>query len=118
LKAGTDKTEMNGMESYLNNVKESDIIHNRFTDVQIAIIKKMDEKFKVLGNFYQKHFDKMNKSERVRFGNWFHKILEIYSIFVNKHITNDDFLMFRIDWIMKTEPIALIDVSRRSKFMK
>lgn len=106
------------IDAKLHAVDQKTIEMARFSDIQLALIKVMDERYKVFAEFYKKHYDTMNGEERSHFGNWFFKILDIYSIFVNKYITNDDFLLFRIDEYTKTEPIELIGKLRRSKFSR
>ena len=104
------------IDAKLASIDQKTIDGAAFSNIQLALIKVMDDRYKVFAEFYKKYYDKMNGDERSNFGNWFFKILDIYSIFVNKYITNDDFLLFRIDEYTKTEPIELIGKLRRSRF--
>lgn len=42
----------------MENINDTDISKYRLTDQQVAIVKKLDNRFKIIGEFYEKNFNR------------------------------------------------------------
>lgn len=96
----------------LGEIDQKTIDRVKFTDMQLAIIKVIDDRYRVMSKHYKENFEKMSDKQKVHFANWFHEVLDIYSIFANKFITNDGFLMFRIGELVAATPESVRDGKR------
>jgi hypothetical protein len=88
----------------IGEVDQKTIDRVKFTDIQLAIIKVIDDRYRVMSKHYKENFSNMSDKQKICFGNWFHEALDFYSIFVNKFVTNDGFLMFRVGELVDATP--------------
>jgi len=76
----------------------------QFTDIQLDVVGKLDTKYRVVSKYFDAHFGKMSPKQKARFAGWFDNVLATYSTFLHKEITNDDFLLFRVNEMLHMEP--------------
>ena len=70
--------------------------------LQLEIVQKLDAKFENIMKDVEANPSQLGNNERTHGLLIFYtRILQVYNVLFNKYITNDDFLLFRIENILK-----------------
>ena len=77
---------------------------SNFEEHQLRVVQELDTKYAAIMELWEKTPEKINSRKRLHaLTLFFQRTLDIMHLLLNKAMTNDDFLLFRIDNVLHYE---------------